>query len=337
MNSRMVQTKRDAYFDNVRLFLMFVVVMCHGLERIRGTSYIIIAVHEMFLSFVMPLFVFLTGFFAKGMANESSPKRMRIINIICLYVIVQFVKNIIGGYDSFLKPTYGNWFLIGLCFWYIVLPFFKKIKPFIGIGLSIIVGVLIGIDSYANTVLQLSRVVCFFPFFLMGFYFPKEQTIYFKQKGCKKLGLVLFVMGTLFCLLYWNEVAPLGIMHANKSYEQMKMSGIEGCTMRVMWYIITTLMGFAVMSLIPSTQTKLTIIGTRTLPIFIIHTILYLYLYKRTGFFVGIQNFENELVQLIIIFVFSVFVTIMCGNKFFASIFDKFMGYDFHIMMNTKK
>lgn len=336
MNTKTLPSSRDAYFDNLRLFLMFVVVLCHGLETMRNTSDKIIAIHEVLLSFVMPLFVFVSGYFAKGMAKENSPKRLRILNLVVLYCIAQILKNLIAGYDSFLKPTYGNWFLVGLIVWYTILPLADKLKPALVIITAIVASMFIGIDPHANTVLQTSRVVCFFPFFMLGFYLDKNQIELIKQDTIRRIGCLILLGSIIFCLSVWNHTVPLGIMHADKSYETMKLSIIEGFGMRLGWYALATIMGFGVMSIIPKNHLPITVIGTRTLPIFIIHTLLYLYLSKRIGFFKLLGGISNGYLRLGSVILLSIAIVLICGNKFFAKPFDQFMGYDFRWAMKNK-
>lgn len=324
---------RDSYYDNLRFFLMFIVVLCHGLETMRASSVKIANLHEVLLSFCMPLFVFLTGFFAKNMAKADNPKRMRILNIMLLYAITQILKNEIAGYTSFLKPTYGNWFLIGMIAWYMILPLITKLKPAVVIAGSILAALLIGMDPYANTVLQTSRVACFFPFFMLGFYVSKEQAEILKNPKIRLCGFVILVAAIIFILTVWIDATPLAMMHAYRSYDQMKLTTLQGFTMRLGWYALATVVSFGIMCIIPRKHTPLTVFGTRTLPIFIIHTILYLYLSKRTGFFTWLGAIPSGYVRLTAVTLLTLVVTLVSGNKFFAYIFDQFMGYDFRHLM----
>lgn len=141
---------------------------------------------------------------------------------------------------------------------------------------------------------------------------------------------------TIFCLSVWNDTVPLGIMHANQSYKTMKISALQGCGMRLGWYTLALVMGFGVMSLIPKKHLAVTVLGTRTLPIFIIHTFLYLYLTQKTNFFKIIGGISNGYLRLCSIALFSVLIVLICGNTFFAKPFDQFMAYDFHWLMKIE-
>lgn len=333
MSDLQKSASRDAYYDNLRLFLMFCVVLCHCLELMRDGATFLAQFHEVILAFVMPLFVFVTGFFAKGMAKADSPKRMRIWNIALMYVIAQAIKMAISGGGSFFKPSYGNWYLMCMVVWYTILPLVAKFKPAIAIGLSVIAAVLVGMDPVDPAVFQLSRVFCFFPFFLMGFFFTKEQAAELRKPAVRKIGWLILVAVIAFDLLVWQKETPMSLMHAAKNYATLKITNWEGCGMRLAWYLLCSVMGFGVLSVIPQKETKLTVLGTRTLPIFIIHTCVYLYLTKHTEFFELIKAVPNEYLRIGCALLLSLVVTLVCGNKYFAKLFDWIMSYDFcHLM-----
>lgn len=330
MNTTPGKPVRDSYYDNLRIFLMYVVVLCHSLEVIRKTTESIIYAHEILLSFCMPLFVFLTGFFSKSMSDAGSPKRMRILNISLLYIIVQLIKMAIANYTSILLPAYGNWFLVGLIAWYLILPLVKKMKPAIPIIFSILFALYFGTVPHSNDIMQLQRVICFFPFFLIGFYVSKEQLEIIKKPSTRVVGLLIFVCVAIFYVTFWSDVTPLSIMHGNKTYSVMGLSSKEGIIMRAIWYILSILSSFGVMCIISRKHNFLTKFGTRTLPIFILHTCLYLYLSVHTNFFSIIASIPNELIMIGVVLLYSAVVTILCGIKPLAKLFDWFMAYDFH-------
>lgn len=319
--------KRDAYFDNVRFFLMLCVVLCHGLEHFRSMSIFVKSLHNIILLFVMPLFVFVSGFFAKSMAIEDSPKRKRIINLIILYLVSQIIKCMILNKYTLIKPQYANWYLLCIIAWYTILPLLNEIKPLNIALISIVFGLLIGIEKEGMNILQVSRMFCFFPFFIIGYSLKKEHIELIREK--KIIGLV----GTVFCsfaiLFLMDKGLPLSVLHANKCYSEMKLSIMLGITYRMLWYLLSSIMGISVLSVIPKNKTFFTVYGTRTLPIYIIHTCIYCYLINRTPLidFV-IDNLKSSSLIIFNFFV-SIFIVMFCGNSFFSKIFDFVMQYDF--------
>ena len=321
--------QRDYFFDNLRFFLIFCVVLCHGIETIRGTSEIIATFHEIILCFCMPLFVYVTGYFAKSMAKHDSPKRSKIINICLLYLICQVIKCSIYGGFSLLRPSYANWFLIGLIVWYFTLPAISKFKPKWTIAITVVFAVIIGTDPHANDILQLSRVIGFFPFFLLGYYTPKDFSAKLQSNKFRIIQAVIFILGIAAYLFIFNDFISTGILHSHKSYSAMHYTIAQGMTLKIWWYVFAALMSFGVLSIIPRKKYFFSKLGARTLPIYIIHTILYRWITCCTDFFDHIAAADNT---LIICIVFSAVVTLVCSIKIFDIAFNKFMGLDFKFL-----
>ena len=319
--------KREAYFDNLRFILMLIVVYCHGIELFRSKSDAICVVHNSLLLFVMPLFVFISGFFAKNMGKADSPKRNKILNLIVLYLIAQAVKCFISGGFTIIQPIYGNWYLICLIAWYTILPLFSSFKPWLIISISVLFGLLIGIEKSGMSILQISRMLCFFPFFLLGYYLNKETIEFVKRKYI--IGIIGFAIACVAINYLSYKGLPLSIMHASKCYKDMKLSVPSGVFYRLIWYCLSAFACFSVMCLVPTKHNIFTVLGTRTLPIYILHTCLFYYLRRHTPLVDYILNNVRARYIIIVGFAFSLLVTIIFGNRIFSRVFDGLMKYDF--------
>lgn len=319
---------------------MFVVVLCHGTTATitREKSPVVWDCYMLLHLFVMPTFVVLTGFFAKGMAKAGNPKRMRILNIAVMYAITQILKILLVPGSSFFVPQYGNWYLSCMIIWYAALPGLSKFKPWIIMVGSIMVALLVGVDTNKSYVLRLYKLVCFTPFFMLGYYIPKARADVLKLPAVRRIGAVLLLFVSLFCLLIWNDASPTyDIAFADYNYEYMGLSNLAGMGYRLVWYILAVALGFGVMCVIPRKNCRLTVLGTRTLPIFIIHTVVYHYLSRKTTFFQQIAAMENVGDQMLLILCLSVFVVLFCGNKYFSKAFDWLMTYDFKALMKKEQ
>ena len=328
---------RDPFYDNIRLFLMFCVVLCHGLVRVMSTSRYIEAVYMIFHLFTMPCFVLLTGYFAKGMAKGGSPKRLHIINIVLLYVVVQLVKMAIDGSKSIFVPQYGNWFLTAMVFWYAVLPAVSKFKPWFVLSFSVVVSLLVGMDGNRGLLLQMQRTFSYFPFFMLGFYLDKDRAEIFKKNKVRVVGAAVFVLSAAICLLWCKIPGASDTMYGSYNYKTMEISNLYGAGMRFFWYILALAMSFGIVCIVPRKKNIFTVIGTRTLPIFVIHTVVYRYLHKRTDFFDWLKDFGRGYTRLALVIAISVAVTLICGNRWFAAVFNKFMAWDFKFLLKKEK
>ena len=324
---------RDYFFDNLRLLLIFCVVFCHCLEKVRDSSGSIALMHEVLLCFVMPMFVFVTGYFAKGLADSNSPKRLKILNILVLLIICQIIKMDIYDFGTILKPHYGNWFLLAIAVWYYILPTVNKIKPFLAILIAMIVAVFISGDPEVYELLQLLRIFGFFPFFILGFYCNGDIIERLKANRMRVIEGCVLIVGILLYVFIFQHYVPVELLHCKVSYGAMGLSFIKGGILRLWWYGFALFMGFGVLAVVPRKKYFFTVYGTRTLPIYIIHTILWCFIAVYTDFFDQVANYDNT---AIIFFVFSILVTIVCGNKWFNNWFNQFMNIKFEFLFKEK-
>ena len=66
-----METKeRDYFFDNLKAVLIFLVVLGHFLLPIHGRNYLVV-VKRLIYVFHMPLFVFVSGYFAKRIYRDG--------------------------------------------------------------------------------------------------------------------------------------------------------------------------------------------------------------------------------------------------------------------------
>lgn len=187
---------REAFFDNAKLFLIFLVVFGHLIQPLITESPVILTMYQFIYLFHMPAMILLTGFFAKGIGKlgyVSNLMRKLLLPYLLFQLIYSSYFYYTGseGWDTPLfYPHWSLWFLLSLFSWHILLIFFKKIPPFFGIFLAVILGLLVGyIDTIGHTY-SISRTFVFFPFFLWrilvnkGTDFSMERTCIPFDKSC---------------------------------------------------------------------------------------------------------------------------------------------------------
>ena len=131
-----------AYFDILKFILIFLVVFGHIIEKYIDFP-LIKSIYLFIYSFHMPLFVFVSGFFAKY--NKS-----KCYNYLFLYFLLQIIHIILSltiiapkSQYSFIDilgfifaPQWTLWYLLALAFWIFTLKFIKKNKHKINLCFS---------------------------------------------------------------------------------------------------------------------------------------------------------------------------------------------------------
>lgn len=267
--------KRNAYFDNAKWILIFLVVFGHMIQPFITDSKAIHTLYTWMYTFHMPAFIFLAGFFAKGAGDfkfiGKLAKKLIIPYIIfqVLYTVYYFFLGKSDWYtDTIFYPHWSLWFLFSLFCWHLLLILYKKIPPFLGISIALAVGILIGFADNVGHTFSLSRTFVFFPYFLIGFWVTKNQILVLKQKAVKYSALLFLAVAAL--VIYFLPDIDSGWLLSSKSYSTL--GTVEfGAFARLAVYITSTLMAASVLAWIPQKEMAITPLGARTLYVYLLH------------------------------------------------------------------
>ena len=136
--------ERLAYFDNLKGVLIILVVIGHLLEpcaRLGSEGLAGFRVLDFIYMFHMPLFIFVTGLFSKGVFRQG---RFRaevplFYFAICflLYTGLMVEKCLLGAHVSFNYLTLNGripWYLMVAGFYVLGVPFFVRLRPVVALG-----------------------------------------------------------------------------------------------------------------------------------------------------------------------------------------------------------
>lgn len=328
--------KRNAYFDNAKLFLIFLVVFGHMIQPFTEGSSGVNTLYLWVYTYSMPAFIFLAGFFAKGSGDKKY-----IINLakklLLPYLIFQALYSgyyLMIGKSSWqtgiFNPHWSLWFLFSLFSWHILLVLFKRIPPVIGIISAVFLGVVIGyIDDIGNA-FSLSRTFAFFPFFLTGYWLTKEHVMLVKRRSVKITGI--FMMAIIAVLIYVAPDINSGWLLASKSYTDLGVPVYGGMT-RLLVYTTSTIMAISVLAWIPVKNYKLTSLGERTLYVYLLHGFFIQFFREADLFKVDhmLDIFGLGILSALIVFVLSSRPIMLiweplieCSVSYFRKTFNKY-------------
>lgn len=166
--------ERNSKMDNLKGILIVLVVAGHFFELCMGKGLLRYA-YILIYCFHMPLFVYCSGYFAKcsGIGKRIFKK------LLPTYIIFQLLyilfENFVLKSDmeiQFSKPYWLLWYLAAVMIWNILLPLVStdsRKKQLLILGASVAAALAAGFDSGVGRSLSLSRIIVYFPFFLMGY------------------------------------------------------------------------------------------------------------------------------------------------------------------------
>ncbi len=316
--------QRDYYFDNLKFLLIALVVTARMISPLQNFSFINV-LHSYIYVFHMPLFIFVSGYFAKFALSNGRHKNNKILNYILLYVILQIIWTILAGAKfSLFSAQFGLWYVQVLIIYYFILPVIDKFKPYYLMPIAIVLGILIGFDIKAGHAFSASRSIVFLPFFMAGYYCRKEQIAkLFKPKYRLAAGLIAAAV-LMFVCIYYKKI-PFELLEAKASYAAMDIEPtIYGAVMRAVWYIISGAMCISFLCFIPNKKTFFSAFGSRTMQVYVLHLLVFGFM-KKTEVF----TYFNSTTGIAAIFIFSILLVFVLSSRWLEKTFNIILKYNF--------
>lgn len=337
----MDQKERIYYWDNLKCFLIFLVVLGHFLIPINDRGRSLGSCYYLIYFFHMPAFVFVSGFFSKHYIEKGkgSPDITKIMGFLILYIIYKiFLWGISCFFQRGLVPFHlleesrAPWYMLAMAVWYIVLPIFSKFKWYISIPATVLMSLYAGTNNAIGPFLCLSRIIVFFPFFLLGYYFKGEWIKFLISKKKKFAALLILIVITYFVIANLNGIEAIDqLIYGERSYAVLPeyISTTMAITIRLALFMIGILMTLCVMSWIPQRKLVVSYIGSRTLAIYILHRLVREIL-LQLGIFDKIPL--NGIGLLIFIIIFCAGLTVLLANNLFHKCFNSVFKIKYDII-----
>ncbi|MBN3525758.1 acyltransferase family protein [Paenibacillus apiarius] len=272
----------ETFALNLRFLLIVCVFVGNAIEPLIGGMPEIKALFLWIYAFHMPLFVFVTGYFARH--NLNGQAGIRVLKQIALqYVIFQSIYSLLdvllfrvpGITHSFFMPYLLLWFLVGHMFWRLMMMLFTRCQVRHPIILSIMLGVLVGFLPVEGAWLGISRSVVYLPFFVIGYAFNFDA---FRARITPALRLLAAALSAaILVALYMtaNRINPVWLMN-NMTFRELGWTGgfLTASVLRLGIYGLELVASIAFLAWVPQRNNGITALGQRTLYVFLIHGIV---------------------------------------------------------------
>ncbi len=267
----------ETYFINLRFLLIVCVVAGNMLEPLVRHSAMAEGIFLWIFSFHMPLFVLVTGFFARSNLHGRTGQRV-LHTILLQYILFQSLYSLLdmtffrvdGVVHSFFAPYLLLWFLAGHAFWRLLAIALHRLSLPLQLTIAILLGLLAGCLPLDGVWLAISRTLIYFPFFMIGYSLNVSKLsamIMQKRRRLGTIGSVLLMLS--FIMLHWE--LPHGWFYGNQTFMQLGVSLEDGLLIRIGMYSLQLVASLAFLAWVPRRVSYLTRWGQRTLYVFLLH------------------------------------------------------------------
>lgn len=284
--------KRIALWDNLKLFLVFLVVLGHLTIQYFDSSRMFGTMTMAMYTFHMPAFIFVSGLFSKHSIDSDRPPLKKAFGFIMLYFFVKilnYFSNIIFGvHISFEIFSIKDipWYMAAMAMWYLLTWAVRKISPRYILISSVVLGCFAGYMKGDTDFLCILRLITFYPFFYSG-YIADRGTVeaVTAKKGARIFSAVFFTAFTVVCTVTFYDSSQLfPLLSCRQKYANLGELYDWGALLRLAYYAIAALLVFSVISLCPRKELAISKFGGRTLQIYVWHRPI-LYIMKNAGLF----------------------------------------------------
>lgn len=329
--------EKDLKMSNLKGLLIFLVVFGHFIEIYPNNFK---SLFIFIYSFHMPLFVFVSGYFAKRVNKK------KIINLVMVYLIFQSMY--LGVYSIFYKefqlkyvtPYYHLWYLVSMACWYLIALVILKIRG-MNNHKNYILAVIVIISIFSrfftadiNTVVDnvitefngysfsYQRTLTFAIFFFLGFYFDKKMLIKVSAIVNNKVMLVLVSLVSIISVLtyihYSNKSNLVMIFKGAFGVDDLDTSFLPVIAQVFLGYGISICLCFLLLNLVTNKQSILTKWGDHSLQIFLFHFFVVIVV----SYMSSKLEMLNHFVLGAVLFIISILVTIILSSKLFIRYTD---------------
>lgn len=230
---------------------------------------------QVVFSFHIPLFAFVSGYFSRTFMFQEGKIR-QLFNLMFQYGLFQGLYLLADSIwfhtpnvkYSFFQPYWMLWFLFSLFFWRVLLLIFEKSN--LKLVWAVILGVLVGFWSGDGTWMSVSRILIYFPYFVIGYRFNPAWITNIVNTRIKLISIAFLI--SLFVIYHFLPFElEFEWFLGNSTFNQLNRTPFEGVKIRLAFYVIQFVSGFCVVLLVSSKTNIFTEWGERTIYVYLLH------------------------------------------------------------------
>ncbi len=276
---------REYWYDNMKSFLILSVVVGHLISGRFGAENIewLYSLKNLIAVYHMPVFFMISGRFSGTRINKNEWDKVFskvLVPYLTAEIALLLLCSALG--DStvsnfyFPRALYGLWYLFNIVVYLFLTPILKRCKWLL--PLSFLAALLAG---FAPAILPagIHRLVCYYPFFLFGYYTRSIDYSFMKKPVMRILSVLLFAVIAVYVFTHY-DVINYNLLSINKTYEAVSEVNGKPIAVTVLYlisrYIIAFVFFFIVAGISPAKENIFTRFGSYSVYIYVLHLIIIL-------------------------------------------------------------
>ncbi|MBY0010995.1 acyltransferase family protein [Paenibacillus typhae] len=272
-----LEARGETFFLNLRFMLIVTVFAGNAIEplisRISGMH----GLYMWIFSFHMPLFVLVTGYFARKSLTGGAGRKV-LLQIGMQYLIFQSLYSALdvslfrvdGIHHSVFAPYLLLWFLASHACWRLLMLGMGKWSAPAQIAFAVTAGMAVGYLQVDGVWFSISRTFVYLPYFVIGYHFSFGAFSRLYRKSIKTSAAAASVL-FLAVLAAASPELPLGWLYGNMTYMQLGAGEWYAGVYRLALYAVQIAASLAFLGLVPYGVSRMTDWGRRTLYVFLLH------------------------------------------------------------------
>lgn len=279
--------ERIALFDNIKGILIVLVVLGHVAHPIHNENPVLSAAFDIIYLFHMPLFVFMSGLFAKGAYRGGRLNIDRILSFLALGFGFQLALALVNGASltpaRILAFTSAPWYLVSMACWYALAPALSHLGARRGMALSLAASLLWGMVDLSSGLLAISRTVAFLPCFALGYYLEPQNILRIRSwRGASYAVAIALAIAVIRVIDPDAHEWFFPMVYGDNPYEH---GLLMGALQKLTALGVGALFSVALIRLAPEHRSALTTLGRRTLQVYVLHRLIRAWLTFHTSFY----------------------------------------------------
>lgn len=315
------KTTRIHWLDVLKGVLIFLVVLGHVMLPINNDTPLVGIPYDIIYAFHMPLFVFVSGLCAKHTMRDGKLRVDRIMTYVAIGVVFNLLVRLCDQsaitIPKLLTFSSAPWYVISLATWMLLVPFFDRLKPIVGVGIAAATSLVMAVSPVHTDFLAISRTASFMVWFMLGYYVPVDAVGRLREGkarwACAAIGIVSLVLfvGMYDELRQWlflvngNNVTDLGIVNTLVGKGVMTAFAVA--------------LSIGVIAAVPSRLGFVETLGKRTLQVYVIHRLVR-GLLKSNGFY---ELLTDDVTMLLVCVELSTIICFVAAINPIKVAFDK--------------